>query len=247
MDWSFELTLVLIAVAGTLLGALLGGYFAYKGALDAAKLSLAHQAALTRQAAEDERNERRATLAQAAAGQMLDALYLLEAAVPHLRRAGRGTLLVRGNPDSFRYDEKRLDAEAALEAVRRAEVTAAPLAVPTLWSRWTRLRMLATEYARTAMHRDDQPPTDEAPWSKATAERAKLDLAAYCQYVHNTLVAFLDGRLLPADSDPPGLSREDTKPWMAVMSPDDPRFTAVLTQDHDDREAEASPPDEQRR
>lgn len=113
-----------LGVAGALLGALIGGYFAYRGALDAAKLGLLAAVDLAREAADRERVERTASVRRDAAMVLLDAL--------------NAVMVYLTQPDTAMWRDTSWRAE--LTAVfQRVNSPYAYVAGPGVIERWTNL------------------------------------------------------------------------------------------------------------
>ena len=81
MDFADSLLIALVGVGAALLGAAVGGIFAYRGAIGAAEMTLRQQTKLAREAAYQERTARHETLAQQAALRLLETLAMFAGSI----------------------------------------------------------------------------------------------------------------------------------------------------------------------
>jgi hypothetical protein len=187
---------------GALIGAVIGGAATFAASWWQTRRVLDHERGLARSAAEEERRAARAAVTRTAARDLLEALFLFDAALPKLHHAS-----IARRPDAAEIDNSgHLGADAALEALRHGELVGAPLAGGALAERWGHLRALAIEYAV-------EVGTLPEAWPLEVISRAEVDLRAYAEYVRLTLQALIDGREPPADSPPPVLGRRDGAAW----------------------------------
>jgi hypothetical protein len=176
---------------GALIGAFIGGAATFAASWWQTRRVLSHERGLAR-----------AAVTRAAAGDLLEALFRFDAALPKLDHAS-----IALRPRVAEIDNSgQAAADAALEALRHGELVGAPLVGVTLADRWSHLRVLAIEYA---VEVGTLPQT----WPLEVVYRAEVDLRAYAEYVRQTLQALIDGRDPPADCAPPVLNRRDGTAW----------------------------------
>lgn len=226
IDLPLEALVAIIGLGSTLLGAVVGGVAAYRGALDGAKVQIAGQAAITRQAAEEERQERRAALGRSAALDLLDALYVLRSSVPFMHDAGLRHPNVAERPTargaSYDWQENQDRTRIALDAMRKADVVSAPLVDPAVRRRWSSMRRLAVLFTGGGLvdkYQEEMQSDPAGQYGALAMERGRLDLVNYTVYVHRSIVAMLDGEDLPPEAEPPELGRAD---YASVWQPPAP-------------------------
>jgi hypothetical protein len=175
----------------------------------------------SRDAAELERAESERAFGRAAAAELLDGLAAFDAALPHLRLVR--SVRTFSNAGGWQADRKA-QAKDALSLLRHLEISTLPLLRDLRpAARWDRLRGLVSEFVNTeaqSVH-EGQLLNPSALWTEVTVNRARLDVGQYAGYVHASIGAWLATEDMPADVDPPWLSREDSEVWRWREQSDD--------------------------
>jgi hypothetical protein len=198
-------------LVGALLGAVVGGFVTFLVQQSQTSRIIAAGTEQYARAAEAERQTSRRHFARDAAVDALECLAQLDQAVPHLR-----LLCDAGHVEMVGVWRDRVNmAQAALLAVRRAELVSMPIVGDDqLLVRWRRLHWLARGYVTLPDRRPPSAYGDPHPeGADPRLGRAQQDLDAYVQYMHATLQGWLDEEPLPPDLPPPDLHRTDVSVW----------------------------------